>query len=203
MESSRHVIENQKQTSSIISETALARERRPRHTTTTRADTTAPAQVSKLRAEWNTPMRFRPPIRGGELIKRVNRVPLRHRREGGAYVGDKGSYTRRAPTSGGATCRCAACPRSSSGSASAPSCGRPRRRAPCGSSSSGPSFGGGGRGPGPPGHRGPARCAAAAATRTGAPTRLARRPAFVSSPPALERHSSIFPRTCPWRHQVS
>ena len=81
MESSRHVIENQKQTSSIISETALARERRPRHTTTTRADTTAPAQVSKLRAEWNTPMRFRPPIRGGELIKRVNRVPLRHRRE--------------------------------------------------------------------------------------------------------------------------
>ena len=49
MESSRHVIENQKQTSSIISETALARERRPRHTTTTRADTTAPAQVSKVR----------------------------------------------------------------------------------------------------------------------------------------------------------
>ena len=42
---SRHVIENQKQTSSIISETALARERRPRHTTTTRADTSAPAQV--------------------------------------------------------------------------------------------------------------------------------------------------------------
>ena len=64
MESSRHVIENQKQTSSIISETALARERRPRHTTTTRADTTAPAQVSKslLLAEWHTPIAFDDPL---------------------------------------------------------------------------------------------------------------------------------------------
>ena len=183
MESSRHVIENQKQTSSIISETALARERRPRHTTTTRADTTAPAQVSKVRT-LSTPL----PRGPNETI---------------VVGGDKGSYTRRAPTSGGATCRCAACPRSSSGSISDRSCGRPRRRAPCGSSSSGPSFGGGARGPGPPGHRGPARCAAAVETTTGAPTRLCWRRAFVSSPPALERHSSIFQRTCPWRHRVS
>ena len=118
-------------------------------------------------------------------------------------VGGEWGYTRmRAPTSGGATCRCAACPRSSSGSAWAQSCGRPRRRAPCGSSSSGPSSVVSGRGPGPPGHRGPARCAAAVETTTGAPTRLATRRAFVSSRPALERHSSIFQRTCPWHHQV-
>ena len=181
MESSRHVIENQKQTSSIISETALARERRPRHTTTTRADTSAPAQVSKVRT-LSTPY--------PENLKTI-------------VVGrDKGSYTRMRGPSGGATCRRAACPRSSSGSISDRSCGRPRRRAPCGSSSSGPSFGGGASGPGPPGHRGPARCAAAVETTTGAPTRPARRPAFVSSRPALERHSSIFQRTCPWRHQV-
>ena len=75
MESSRHVIENQKQTSSIISETALARERRPRRTTATRADTTAPAQVSKVRT-LSTP-----------LPRRLNETIV--------VGGDKGSYTRR------------------------------------------------------------------------------------------------------------
>ena len=116
MESSRFVIEKKKTLLSLSTQRPRSRERRPRRATAARADTTARdrAGLENVAAQAGRVAHAFDALPETTNQMSVSCTPS-HRREGGAYVGDKGSYTRRAPTSGGATCPPVFCPRSSSG----------------------------------------------------------------------------------------